>query len=319
MATQETALYSDLVLYLRDQATQMLVAAGAYASLEEAKQQLDVLIHDWLFTPQEDLYGSAPREIIWREQLNQGNPLPPEFVRQAMADSQSFSQTLMEKLNSSNSEEFGYQEGWFWQYTPDQTLIDIYDPEGSEDRWAQEQIFHQPQLDPTEVDEPIPNYEPPAVDDFAFSPDEFLEKLNWVSQQAERLQPIVEHLIERFEMPTLQGITLTEYRRLTERECLILLTSLEVHGVDLDELSKHVMAWPYQNISLDWFSNPEKQLFDCIYAMETRTDPANKAELIRFRQHRDLLFVLCRLIPHDARLWIQGWLHGLALNSDPEE
>ncbi len=34
---------------------------------------------------------------------------------------------------------------------------------------------------------------------------------------------------------------------------------------------------------------------------------------IRFRAHRDFHFMLCQLIPYNARLWLQGWLEGLSL------
>lgn len=53
--------------------------------------------------------------------------------------------------------------------------------------------------------------------------------------------------------------------------------------------------------------------------METRLDPADKADLIRFRQHRDFQFIFCQLIPYNARLWLQGWLEGLALGEMAQE
>jgi len=69
MSVQECALYGDLVLHLRDQAASMLVKAGTHSDVEDAIQSLDTLIRDWFFIPQPELYGSAPREVIWREQL----------------------------------------------------------------------------------------------------------------------------------------------------------------------------------------------------------------------------------------------------------
>jgi hypothetical protein len=86
MSIQECALYGDLVFHLRDQVAEMLVKNAPYRNVEEAKQSLDTLIRDWFFTPKAELYGSAPREVIWREQLGMGNPIPSEYARHAFDD-----------------------------------------------------------------------------------------------------------------------------------------------------------------------------------------------------------------------------------------
>jgi hypothetical protein len=65
-------------------------------------------------------------------------------------------------------------------------------------------------------------------------------------------------------------------------------------------------------VALDWLADPERHVYLTIRGMETCLDPADKAELIRFRQHREFLFILCQLIPYSARSWLQGWLAGLA-------
>jgi hypothetical protein len=74
MSVQECALYGDLVLWLRDRAAEWLAEAKADSTVEAETVRLDELIRGWFFTPQDELYGSAPREVIWREQLGEPNP-----------------------------------------------------------------------------------------------------------------------------------------------------------------------------------------------------------------------------------------------------
>ena len=69
MSIQEAALYGDLVLALRDYAAERL------ASMTPCKD-LDDLIRSWVFKPQATLYGTSPRDMIWREQVGEGNPNP---------------------------------------------------------------------------------------------------------------------------------------------------------------------------------------------------------------------------------------------------
>jgi hypothetical protein len=49
--------------------------------------------------------------------------------------------------------------------------------------------------------------------------------------------------------------------------------------------------------------------------MGRETSNVKRAELICFRQHRDFFFILGQLIPYNARLWLRGWLEGLALDN----
>jgi hypothetical protein len=134
------------------------------------------------------------------------------------------------------------------------------------------------------------------------------------------LQQLAARLIERLDCPMSRGSFFgPEYRRLSLQECAALLKGLDEQGVDLDELVKQIDAWPYQNIALDWLNEPERHTYFTIRAMETRLDPADKAELIRFRQHRDFLFILCQIMPYDARLWLKGWLEGLALSHTKQD
>lgn len=321
MSLQEAALYGDLVLYLRQKMAEMLVAVDAEADVEAAGDQLDKIIRDWFFTPQDELYGSAPKDIIWREQLNLGNPIPPEYAHKAFDDTCDcpLCQAAREEIEA--GEAASVYGGWNWTYCPDHTLIDIYDPEGSEARWLEERLLYQPQL---EKDNPleqtdVPTYTPPAIEDLEVSPEEFMEQLNLQPQVDERLAKIAEQVIERLDCPARYGLFGVKYRRLEQKECVSLLKGLEEQGVDLNELAEQIKAWPYQNIALDWLSDPEQHVYFTIKAMETRLDPAAKDDLVRFRQHRDFLFILCQLIPYNARLWLQGWLEGLMLGKNQEQ
>jgi hypothetical protein len=309
MPIQECALYGDLVLYLRDRAAEMLAEAKANSSFDEAHQRLDALIRDWFFTSRDDLYGSAPRDVIWREQLGEGNPIPPEYARQTFDDDCPICQSAIEEIEA-GEHDHSHGGGWQWTYCPDVSLIDIYDPEGSEERWQKERLCYQPQLDQDTTPTGLPTYAPPAVEDLEVSPEEFMERLNQQSWVDDRLQRVANRLVDRLDCPVPAGFFGPDYRRLSQGECLSLVRGLDEQGVSLDELVKQVEAWPYQNVALDWLSEPERHTYFIIRAMETRLDPADKAELIRFRQHRDFLFILCQLVPYNARLWLGGWLEG---------
>ena len=319
MSMQEAALYGDLVLYLRQQMAERLVAAKAVDSLEAAQEQLDVLIRDWFFNPQTALHGSAPKDIIWREQLNLGNPVSPEVAQQLIDDDCPICQGLLAESEAAEAERAEHQGhhhvNWQWHYDPETALIDLYDPEGSTARWEQERLLVQPQLDSEAVSPDTPTYEPPAIEDLEVSPDEFLDQVNWRSQQDERLAEMAQGLIDRLDFPYRYDMFGPKYRRLELLEGMALLNGLEEQGVDLDEFVAHLEAWPYENVALDWVADPERHLYFTTRAMETRLDPADKSELIRFRQHRDFLFILCQLIPFNARLWLQGWLEGMALGA----
>lgn len=136
MSIQEAALYGDLVLALRDHAAARLATASPILDIENARAQFDEFIRTWLFTPQVTLYGSAPREIIWREQLGEGNPIPREYAAEAYSDCDCpICQMLREEIESAESDE---AHGHCWTYAPESSLIDRYDPEGSEERWRKE-------------------------------------------------------------------------------------------------------------------------------------------------------------------------------------
>lgn len=73
---QACALYQQLVRHVQKCAAEELAKLRA-TSMEAEYKHIDQIIYDWFFTPQRDLHGSSPRDIIRREQLDEPNVLPP--------------------------------------------------------------------------------------------------------------------------------------------------------------------------------------------------------------------------------------------------
>jgi hypothetical protein len=158
MCYQECALYGELVLWLRDQAARLL--AGADGDVQQEQERLDKLIHDWFFTPQDDLHGCAPRDLIWAEQLGRPNPIDPARMDEFFFDDCPLCQ--LERENIEEALEAGEDLGFHWHYDDGgYPLIARYDPEGWDVRWAE---------DPWVQDHgSIPDTgEPPDPDDLPF-------------------------------------------------------------------------------------------------------------------------------------------------------
>lgn len=313
MSVQECALYGDLVLWLRDRAAELLAEAQGEATTVEAETaRLGELIRSWFFTPQEELYGSAPREVIWREQLGEPNPIPKEYVDDVIAgDDCPICQAMREEIESAEDD---HEHGWHWTYCPDSCLLDIYDPEGSEERWDKEFARHEEWKAQREEERQTMTalpYAPPPVDSKQVDPETFLEVLQrpWLDPE---LHKAAGELADRCDVPAPGDRFGSGYRRLTQAEATSLVAGLHQQGVDVQALLAQIEAWPYRNLALDWLSEPEKNAAMICYALETEIDPDDEAELARFRQHRDFIFILARLVPPGARLWVQGWLEAVA-------
>ena len=97
------------MLALRDYAVERL------ASMTPCKD-LDDFIRTWLFAPQEQLYGSTPRDVIWREQLGEGNPIPKEYAVEAYgACDCPICQMLRDEIENAESDE---AHGHCWTIAP---------------------------------------------------------------------------------------------------------------------------------------------------------------------------------------------------------
>lgn len=134
MCYQEAALYGDLVLFLRDRAAELLAGDG---DVEAQRAQLDSLIREWFFAPQEELHGCAPRDLIWAEQKGEPNPIPSERLEEFFFDDCSLCQYVREELEADLAA--GVDPGFHWRYDDGgYPLIAQYDPEGWDARWAAE-------------------------------------------------------------------------------------------------------------------------------------------------------------------------------------
>ena len=321
MSVQECALYGDLVLWLRDRAAELLAEARTDSTVEAEVAWLDELIRGWFFTPQDELYGSAPREVIWREQLGESNPIPQEYADEFIADDDCpICQAMRQEIESAADD---HEHGWHWGYCPDSCLLSLYDPEGSEERW-QKEFARLEEREAQEVErrrqaEPPPPYAPPPVASRGVDPETFLEVLQrpWLDPE---LHKVAQELAGRCDVPVPGDRFGTGYRHLTRTEATSLVTGLHQQGVDVQALMAQIGAWPYQKVALDWLSEPERNAAMICLAIETEIRSDDEAELARFRQHRDFVFTLARLIPPGARLWLQGWLeavtHGAFADSD---
>jgi hypothetical protein len=101
------------------------------------------------------------------------------------------------------------------------------------------------------------------------------------------------------------------YRRITLAEALSLIAGLNGQGVDAEALVAQIDAWPYQNVALDWLTEPEKVLAAVEWAMNGGSPQGRDADTARFRHHRDFILALAQLMSPAARLWMSGWLEAV--------
>jgi hypothetical protein len=315
MSIQETALYGDLVVALRDYAAEQLAASSPTLDAEAAGAKLDEFIRTWFFMPQAALYGSAPREVIWREQLGEGNLIPKEYAAEAYGDCDCpICQMMREEIDSAESDE---AHGHFWTYCPDSCLLDRYDPEGSDERWRKEleemqEWQEERKAEREQAKEPAPGYTPAPLPGREVDPATFLSVLQrpWLDPALHRA---AQQLIERCDIPLIpaNGKNGPPYRRITLPEALSLAAGLNSQGVNVDTLLVQLDAWPYQNVALDWLSEPEKNLAVIEWAMNGGAPQGREADVARYRHHRDFILALAQLMPPAARLWMSGWLEAV--------
>ena len=313
MSVQECALYGDLVLWLRDRAAGLLAEANLDSTVEAETARRDELIRSWFFTPQDELHGCAPRDLIWAEQMDKPNPIPTDRLDEFFFDDCPICQQTKAEVEAAELE--GHEHGWQWFYDDGgYPLIAQYDPEGWDARWAEEEAdFEAWQAEQEQQREtgPAPPYTPPPVESKQVDPETFLEVLQrpWLDPE---LHKVAQKLAGCCDVPQPGDRFGPGYRRLTRPEATSLVAGLHQQGVDVQALLLQIEAWPYQNVALDWMSEPEQNAAVICYALETEIDPDDEAELTRFRHHRDFIFALARLIPPGARLWLQGWLEAVA-------
>jgi hypothetical protein len=308
MSVQEAAIYGDLVLALRDYAAGQVAALTSECDVDTARTQLDEFIRTWFFTPQERLYGSAPREVIWREQLGEQNPIPREYAAEFYSDDCPICQAMRAEIESAESDE---SHGHFWYYCPDTCLLHLYDPQGSEERWQKELAdMEEMAWDEEQEHLPAPDCASPAPLASEVDSQSFLSVLRYPWLDPE-LQQAAQQLAERCDVPLPSLPGAIPYRRITREEALCLVAGLHRQGVDIQALLAQIEGWPYQNIALDWLSQPEHNVALICQAIESSVGIERKSDLSRFRHHRDFVLALARLIPLGARLWLSGWLEAI--------
>lgn len=312
MSIQECALYGELVLHLRDRAAELL-ADGE--DVEAKREQLDDVIRDWFFEPRDDLHGCAPRDLIWAERKGEPNPVDPDHLEEFFDDGCPVCRAEYQEVKEAI--QAGDEHGWQWFYDDGgYPLIARYDPEGWDERWAEEMAaFEEWQAEREEQEQgedlvAAPFYEPVPFEGEGVSPEEFIARVRhpWLDPAlhyaACALTERVDCLAPSFPAP--------RYRRITYDEALSLVVGLYDQGVDVELLLAQLEAFPYQNIALDWLSQPEENAAALIEAMEHEIPPDHESEMARFRHHRDFIFSLAQMIPPGARLWLQGWLDAVA-------
>jgi hypothetical protein len=313
MCHQEGVLYGDLVLWLRDRAAEL--HAGDSASVEAERERLDALIRDWFFTPQGDLHGCAPRDIIWAEQLGQPNPIHPEQVEEFFDDDCPVCQFERDRVQAAL--DAGEEHGWQWHYDDGGfPLIARYDPEGWDHRWAEDLALFEAMHGEEEAQSSTaaPAYEPPPVNSRQVDPEDFVEVLKqpWIDPA---LHQAAEKVVEHCDIPVPDPFRGLRYRRATQSEALSLVAGLDRQGVDVKVLLAQIDAWPYQNVALDWLSDPVQNVALLCQALEQEIAPDDREGQARFRQHRDFVIALAQVVPLGARLWLQGWLEAVALGA----
>ncbi len=304
-AHQTAALYGKLVLWLRDEAARLLAEAEGASTTEDEKERLDGLIRSWFFDPQDELHGLAPRDIIWAEHKGEPNPVPADRLDDFFDDCP-ICQQMKEDIEAADAE--GHDHSWNWYYDDGgYPLIARYDPEGWDERWAEEDAKLEAwKAEQEEPEPPAPDYEPLPIEDLELDPETFMEVIRapWLDPA---LHKAATRLTEHLDIPEPGDRWEPGYRRIKQEEALSLVAGLHRQGVEIDALMDQIEAWPYENIALDWLSEPEQNASLICQALD-QMPPDDYASQARFRHHRDFILTLGTLISPSARVWLQGWL-----------
>ena len=248
--------------------------------------------------------------------MGQPNPVHPEHTDEFFPDDCPICE--YERAHLKAALESGEEHGFHWHYDDGgYPLIAHYDPEGWDERWAADvalsEAMHQNEL---ENQSPLaaPSYEPPPTDPKEMDPQAFLEALRqpWVDPALYRA---AEKLTEYCDVPVPDPVTGLRYRRVTRSEALSLLAGLDGQGVDINALLTQMDAWPYQNIALDWLSDPLQNVAMFCLVLEQDAASGDQDGQTRVRQHRDFVFALGRVVPPSARIWLRGWLEAVGIGA----
>ncbi len=180
MSIHEATLYGDLVRHLRDVCGDQIAALkGTAPDVERAA--LDEVIRCWFFAPQGELYGYTPQRVIRNEELRLRNTIPVEYLDEEFFDDCPICQAIRAGIEADVAA--GHDHGYGFGLAPESSLLDEYDPEGSDERWriedermAEHRAQRQQEAkrfplsgadDPAIADE-IARFQRDALDDFPF-------------------------------------------------------------------------------------------------------------------------------------------------------
>ena len=129
MSDQECALYGELVRYVRDRCSDRLAQLETSDCADTAKAWVDGVIREWFFAKQEDLHGSTPRDVIWRERKGLANVVDDEHKHELFSDDCPLCREM---------KEIGGE--WHWHYDDGgHPLIAEYDPKGWDEYWKEDE------------------------------------------------------------------------------------------------------------------------------------------------------------------------------------
>jgi hypothetical protein len=134
MSIAEAALYGDLVKHLRDVCAQQLAELKG-VSLEAEHAALDEVIRAWFFTPQDELCGFTPQRVIRNEELGLANTVPADRLGDMFEDDCPICAEMRTAAEAGLAADPEHDHGWSFGLAPDSSLLDEYDPEGSDERW----------------------------------------------------------------------------------------------------------------------------------------------------------------------------------------
>lgn len=100
------------------------------------------------------------------------------------------------------------------------------------------------------------------------------------------------------------------WAHINETEAGGLVFELHRAGVDIEALLAQIEAFPYPEISLGWFTEPEHSLWlhaSLIVRMGEALRTTDPASATRLKHNIDFVGRLTDLIPPHVRTWLQGW------------
>ena len=135
MSIAEAALYGDLVKHLRDVCAQQLAKLKG-VSAETERAALDEVIRVWFFTSQDELYGFTPQRVIRNEELGFANTIPGDRLGDIFEDDDCpLCAAMQAEAEAGLAADPDHDHGWFFGLAPAFSLLDEYDPEGSDECW----------------------------------------------------------------------------------------------------------------------------------------------------------------------------------------